>query len=226
MMAVKNVYAFEEQFIDVLVPNFPPYTYKDNNEFQGIGIEQARKIFEQAGITASYQLAPNYGKIVHSVKHGKGDAFLLASQNDERDQIAKFSQPVMVNRWSWYVLNDSQVSPHSSNFKSQARVSTHFNANTHKWLTKHGYDVKPAMGTVNLPEMLLLKRVDAVFIAELVFEQALAKNNISPTLFKKYVEVEKDFCIYVSNTYLNKFPETLTKINKAITTLKNANSNK
>ena len=202
--------------LTVIVPNFPPYTLKSNYEIAGIGIELADNIFKQAGITVRYRIAPNYAKALHELEEGRADALLLASQNDERDNIAVFTQPLMINRWCWYLLNDSALHPHDSNFKRDAKISSHFKSNTHKWLIANGYSVQPARKTNTLPQMLIRSRVDAIFIAELVFEAAMKQDQLTSSQFKKFIEIEKPFVIYLSKKYLAEYPETLTKVNQAI----------
>ena len=203
--------------LTVIVPNFPPYTLKNNDQISGIGIELADKIFKQAGITVRYRIAPNYAKALHELEQGRADALLLASQNDERDNLAVFTKPLMINRWCWYLLNDSQLHPHDSNFKRDAKISSHFKSNTHKWLIANGYSVQPARQTNKLPQMLMRSRVDAVFLAELVFEAAMKQDKLNISQFKKHIEKEKPFGIYLSKNYLTKYPATLKSINKAIT---------
>lgn len=64
--------------------------------------------------------------------------------------------------------------------------------------------------------MLMQSRVDAVFIAELLFEAVMKKYKLQSSQFKKYIEVEKPFGIYMSKNFLAKHPEALTRINSAI----------
>ncbi len=211
--------AIAQQEITVLVPNFPPYTEKKHQQISGIGIDLANQVFNKTGIKVRYRILPNYAKVVQQITQGQGDAFLLASQNDERDSIAVFTEPLLINRWCWYVLRTDTISPDDSDFKDRATVSTHFNANTHKWLLKNNYFVDPVMDTGKLPHMLLRGRIDAVFIAELVFDEAIKQALITPQTFKKYVEIEKPFGIYLSKKYLAKYPDTLKRVNKAINAL-------
>lgn len=202
--------------LNVLVPNFPPYTFESNNQISGIGIVLANKVFKKAEITVRYRIVPNYAKALYELEQGRGDAVLLASQNNERDELAVFTKPLMINRWCWYLLKNTNFTPYDKSFKKQAKISSHFQANTHKWLIENDYNVEPVMQISNLPQMLLRNRVDAVFIAELAFEEALKLDNLTLNQFKKHIEIEKPFGIYISKTYLTKSPETLKQVNLAI----------
>lgn len=212
--------SYAKQSITVLVPNFPPYTQQINGKISGIGIEQANKVFAHAGLEVTYRFLPNYAKVIHEIKHNRGDAFLLASQNDERDQLAELSYPLVSNKWCWYLPKDTTLSPEQPSFKSTATISSHFNTNTHKWLSKNNYIVEAVTDISRLPELLLRKRIDAVFLAELVFEKAIKEKGLTLSQFKKVVAVEKPFGIYISKKYLESSPETLKNINKSILSIK------
>lgn len=204
-----------EQLI-VLVPNFPPYTFEKNNKISGVGIELADKVFKKAGIKVHYRILPNYAKVLYELKQGRGDAALLMSKNVERDAIAVFTKPLMINRWCWYLPNTSQLNPHDNSFRNTAMISSHFKTNTHKWLIANNYQVNPVMELKTLPKMLMKSRVDAVFIAELVFEEAMKQDNIALNQFRKVVEIAKPFGIYISKKHLTTHPQTLQIINQAI----------
>ncbi|NQZ22966.1 MAG: transporter substrate-binding domain-containing protein [Colwellia sp.] len=208
--------AIAKSHLTVLVPNFPPYTLEKNTKVSGIGIDLANKVFKKAGISVRYRILPNYAKALHELEQGRGDAVLLVSQNEERDTVAVFTKPLMVNRWCWYLLKGAKLIPHDTNFKSSAKVSSYFKSNTHKWLIKNNYTVEPVMKVGKLPQMLMRARVDAVFIAELVFEEAMKQDNLELSQFKKYIEIEKPFGIYISKAYLARYPENLNIINQAI----------
>lgn len=154
-----------QQEITILIPNFPPYTQKVNQQASGIGIDLANAIFKQIGIKVHYRILPNYAKVLHELEQARGDAFLLASQNDERDKIAVFTEPLLINRWCWFVLNNAELTPMHKDFKKKAKVSSYFHSNTHKWLMNNHYDVAPVMENTKLPAMLIRSRIDAVFIA-------------------------------------------------------------
>lgn len=208
-----------QQSITVLVPNFPPYTQIKAGEITGIGIEKANLIFQRANIKVTYRILPNYAKVLHELKLGRGDAFLLASQNDERDLLAVFSKPILINRWCWYQLKSATITPSEVDFKSNATVSSHFNTNTHKWLINNNYRVEPVTDISTLPDILLRERVNAVFLAELVFEKAIAQKGIALSRFNKQIEIEKPFGIYFSKPYLARYTKTLDNVNQAISDL-------
>ncbi len=210
-----NIYAQSE--IRFHIPNFAPYTFNKDGKIQGIGTETVDRIMKEAGIDYSLKLVSDYGIAVNEIKTGHSDGFFLASQNAERDKIAVFSKPVVINNWCWFFPADSTLNPKESNFKTKARVGTYANTNTHLWLEKNGYNVVASPGNIDeLLDMMITNRINAVFLAELVFYEAIKKLGEQPDNFKKVVEVEKPFGIYISKDYLSKNPGTMEKINAAI----------
>ena len=139
----------------------------------------------------------------------------LASQNAERDAIAVFTQPLVINKWSWFMLKKSKVDLNSETFKLQAVIGTLKGTNTYKWLKTNGYrNVASPVDASSLVSMLKSHRIDAAFLADAVFEYGLDKKELSQ--FKKVLEVEKAFGMYISHDYLKKHPSTLAQINRSI----------
>ena len=199
------------------VPNFPPYQFEKDGKIQGIGIELVDKIMREAGIQFSLKLVSNYGIAVYDVRAGNSDGFFLASQNAERDEIAGFSNSVAINRWCWFLPANSTLNPKEENFKAKASVGTYLNSNTHKWLRKNGYNVTGSPENIeSLFKMLKKNRINVVLLAEAAFYEAASKAGEKQESFRKVVQVEKPFGIYVSKDYLSKNPGIMEKLNAAI----------
>ncbi len=214
--------AHAQDEIKLIVPNFKPYTFEEDGRIQGIGVELVEKIMKKVGVLYSLELAPNYGRAVEQTRIGQSDGFFLASKNAERDAIAVFSEPIAVNRWSWFLPAKSQLNPKDPTFKTSARIGTHMNTNTHKWLKKEGYTVTVTPNSVNvLPDMILkYNRADAIFLAEVVFIDVAQRNGISTDKYRQVVEIAKPFGMYIAKNYLLKNPGFMKRLNKAIKEVK------
>ncbi len=174
-----------------------------------------RRVLENTDIPYKITIVKDYGTAVHVVKVHLADGLFLASQNKERDSIAVFTEPLMINKWSWYMLKDSNVTPNSEAFKLQAGIGSIKDTNTSKWLMSNGYAVKALPVDAHaLVAMLKSHRIDAAFVADAVFEHELSTHELLQ--FKKTVQVEKPFGIYISHDYLSKNPVTLDIINRSI----------
>jgi len=209
-----------------ILPNFPPYTYQVDGELAGVGVSRVSKILKLANIPFSFKLTTDYDRAIYEIKTGHSDGFFLASQNDERDRIAVFSKPVMENAWCWFLLNSSNLDPKHSSFKA-ANIGTILNTNTHKWLNKNEFiSVSGVLEPQTLLKMLSKGRLDAIFLSEAVFTEAIGKLGQSKKQYKTVIQKIRPFGLYLSKTYLAKNPKTLIKINKSIQVLYSDISNR
>jgi polar amino acid transport system substrate-binding protein len=200
-----------------MLSNFPPYAFMENDKITGVGVKLVEKILKGAGIEYELQLAPNFGRVVQNIKEGRSDGFFLASKNAERDGIATFTLPVLVNRWVWIVAAGSKLDPRGSDFKAQARLGTHLHSNTHVWLLENGYTVTGTPSSINtLLTMLKMDRINAILLAELVFDDALSRAGQPADSVVKVLHSEREFGIYISKSYLADHPNLLERINKEI----------
>ena len=208
-------FAEEHDVLNLVSPHFPPYTYEQNNEIKGIGPDIIKRVFANTNIPYKITMLKDYAEAVQVIKTKLGDGMFLASQNAERNAIAVFTQPLVINKWSWFMLKKSKVDLNSETFKSQAVIGTLKGTNTYKWLKTNGYrNVASPVDASSLVSMLKSQRIDAAFLADAVFEYGLDEKELSQ--FKKVLEVEKAFGMYISHDYLKKHPGTLEKINRSI----------
>lgn len=199
------------------IPNFPPYTYEENGVLKGIAIDMVSEVLEKAGISYNLVLVPNFGRALEDLIRGTSDGFFLASQNAARDEVAVFSETITLNNWSWFVLANSDLDPNSSDFIEKARTGSIINTNTHIWLTNNGYQVSGTPSDSNtLIRMLKADRINAIFMAEAVFYEAVDLAEEPRDTFIATVQIATPFGIYVSKAYLEKYPEIIEKINEAI----------
>jgi ABC-type amino acid transport substrate-binding protein len=208
-------YSHEPEVLDLVSPNFPPYTYQHNQVITGLGTELVKKVLAETDIPYKITMVEDYGTAIYAIKAKLADGIFLASQNEQRNAIATFTLPLIINKWSWFVLKDFEGDPKSEAFKSQANIGTIIGTNTHKWLKSNSYTVSAhPIDAASLAAMLKSRRIDAVFIAEAVFEHAIDEDELS--LFKKVLEVEQPFGMYISHDYLKAFPNALPQINNSI----------
>ena len=168
--------AHADETIRFSVPNFPPYAYYKDGKIAGTAIDLLNKIMTLTNMPYELELTETYGRALHNITSGKSDGMFLATQNDARDKVAVFSDPITFNNWVWYVSESYEHAPTSPQFRSSARIGTILATNTHKWLTNKGYNVTaPPPNIEHLLKMFMKGRYDAVFIAEKVFEHEAEK---------------------------------------------------
>lgn len=207
----------------LVIPQFPPYTSERDSVFAGIGIELIEQLMQDVDVDYQLRSTPNYARALEELRRDRADGFFLASENKQRNDIAVFSEPLLVNRWSWFFPLDSHFEVPSSEFKSTARIASIHGSNTAKWLVEHNYNVTTKSNSAQLFPIMLLekKRIDAVFLASVVFRKELELHGYNSTDYVEVVEKSKPFGIYISKAYLADRPEFMKKLNASIIKIQN-----
>ena len=204
------------------VPNFPPYIYLDENKkLTGQGIERVTKVLDSMKLNYEFELVANYGIAITELRSGNIDGFFLATQNQYRDRIAKISDAVLINNWSWFYKDKNQVDLSAPQFKTQAKIGTLLNTNTQVWLQDNNYAITTLSNDVEtLVEMLLADRLDAVFLSESVFLHALTNHANENTQIASKTEASRDFSVYFSNDFIAEHRWFLDAFNSELAKLK------
>ena len=199
------------------LPDLPPYTVVSDGKVSGLGVDWVNQISTKIGIKIDLVGVPNYGKAMKDVQMGTADGFFLASQNKERDAIAKMTKPLTINNWIWVLPAKSTLDPKSSDFKSKAQIVVMLNSSQHKWLQDNKYKISSAVGSTSLLiGMLEKQRCEAIFVPEMVWDEEIKLAGKSSTDYKKVLQEAKPFGIYLSLEILKKYPTLMDKFNKAI----------
>ena len=195
------------------LPDFPPYTVVDEQgNFSGIGLDEVKPILDSMGVKYTIQIGSKHGRALSELRGGRSDGFFMASQNEQRDEYAVFSESVMINRWVWVVLRKNSPNFHAS-AKGNYTMASLLNANTNYWLEHSGYQtVRPAMNINALVEKLDSGEVDAILVAEEVFNSEF----VNDARYKVSLHSEREFGIYISKAFLKDNPDFMEKLNSAI----------
>lgn len=205
------------QELRLAAPEYMPYTGEVNGFPVGAAVEQVERIVQQAGMTMTVHIVPNYSRCVFEVSHQIADGFFLGSRNSERDAVAVMSRPVMLNRWIWVLRKNSHGDPAASLFKNQRDTGVLLNTNPHIWLKEHGYRITgtPTSGN-SLLAMLDAGRFDAALVPELVFQHAAQQTGRNTADYRTALHSSQPFGIYLAKDFLRSHPDALERINAAI----------
>lgn len=216
LLCIKSVQAKSIQQIQILVPNYPPYSHQKNGQWQGKAFKQAISILNKANI--AYKLIPgsNFAQAFEKLKKNQVNAVLLATENNDRNNYATLTQPFFCANWNWYIDKNIQQPPTSSVFKTEYKVASPYKANSYLWLERNQYNVAGVLQVDNLAKMLQLKRIDAVLSNSAVFENAAAKANIKLSNFKVSKHSKHLVGMYIQKSYLKRQSNILKTINKTI----------
>lgn len=200
------------------MPDYPPYTYQERGHNKGIGYEAVAAIMADLEQPFSVQLVPHFGRAIVELQQDTVDGFFLATESDERNKNAEFSEPVLMIQWTWVWLKQrTDLVPGSENFKHKAQVSAQTNSNAFRWLKEHHYQVTAGTTDIRgLLNLLKFKRVDAILLPELTIKTLMAEQDIDTALFSFQQEITLPFAIYINKTYLNNHPQFMKQLNAAI----------
>ncbi|MFT6528652.1 MAG: polar amino acid transport system substrate-binding protein [Psychrosphaera sp.] len=217
ILLIINKVAAKATSITLGYPEFQPFTYTKDGVALGVGIERLKDVGKQLNLDVTFEPIDSYGIAVRFLRENKIDGLALASRNDERDEIAVFSQPITSNNWIWITRKHYKIDFDSEHAKLHIRISTYKNANTHTWLSKHEYKlIYPTTDVNAMLRQLMHNRVDTIFLAEEVFKQALKSSKWKPNDIKTHLEVSKPFGVYISKFFLQQHPNFMERLNKAI----------
>ncbi|HJS16049.1 MAG TPA: transporter substrate-binding domain-containing protein [Rheinheimera sp.] len=200
------------------MPDYPPYTYQESGHNKGIGYEAVATIMADLEQPFSVQLVPHFGRAIVDLQQDTVDGFFLATESNERNKNAEFSEPVLMIQWTWVWLKQrTDLLPRSANFKLKAQVSAQTNSNAFRWLKEHHYQVTAGTTDIRgLLNLLKFKRVDAILLPELTIKTLMAEQDIDTALFSFQQEITLPFAIYINKTYLNNHPQFMQQLNAAI----------
>lgn len=200
------------------MPDYPPYTYQESGHNKGIGYEAVAAIMADLDQPFSVQLVPHFGRAIVELQQDTVDGFFLATESDERNKNAEFSEPVLMIQWTWVWLKQrTDLVPGSENFKHKAQVSAQTNSNAFRWLKEHHYQVTAGTTDIRgLLNLLKFKRVDAILLPELTVKTLMAEQDIDTALFSFQQEITLPFAIYINRTYLKNHPQFMQELNAAI----------
>lgn len=200
------------------MPDYPPYTSIQNGTYHGFGYEAFVSIMADLQQSFTIVPAPNYGRAVKDLQNQVVDGLFLASENEERNAVAEFSEAVSYSGWTWVWLKErTELDPAAADFKKKAIVSAQLNSNTYIWIVKQNYKMAGAPSNIRmLFTMLNSRRVDAILLPELTAKAVMQQEKLDPDLYSMHLEVQLPFGIYISKAYIARNPDIMPKLNQAI----------
>ncbi|WP_051303616.1 substrate-binding periplasmic protein [Psychromonas aquimarina] len=72
--------------------DYPPFTWRDGNQIEGVGITVANRIFAELDIEVDAVYEGNWKRCLHNLKLGKADLVVAAYITEERKTYAEFTQ--------------------------------------------------------------------------------------------------------------------------------------
>lgn len=202
------------------LPNFPPYVEQENGGLQGIAVDWLRRVLHQGDVPFELYGVPNFGRALKELRVGRADAFMIATQNAERDSVATFLRTPFRARWCWFVARArvAEFSAPGAFHRPGVNIGTVINTNTQYWLDHHHYPVGVTAASAAVLPRLLLKyhRLDAVLLTEDVFVKAATDDGIEPDRYQCILNADHPFGIYVSHVFIREHPDVFRKLQTAL----------
>lgn len=201
---------------------FPPYEYKDGENFAGIDVEIAEKIAEKLGMTLEIKDV-EFGSIIGGVQTGKFDMGMAGiTVNEERKQSVNFTdsyatgvQVVIVREDSTIASLDDLKADGSMKFGVQQDTTGDIYASSSVEDGGYGEDnvIRYKTGA-DAVQALKTGKVDAVIIDNEPAKSFVAANEGLRILDTEYTVEDYAICISKDN------PALLDAVNKALAELK------
>ncbi|NVK38731.1 MAG: transporter substrate-binding domain-containing protein [Gammaproteobacteria bacterium] len=217
LLVVSSVHAQEVMILGV--PELAPFTYLDGNDIEGDALKPIQQIMTNSNIPYKLVYLENYTKLLKAVRKQSIHGFFLATKNVERDKYAEFSIPILMDSYSWFILNQAPYELNSEAFKLNAKVGAVNRTNSFRLATRRGYQVYGQPSPL-LAQQFINQTIDAVFATQSPFEYQLQKLKFPKNRYRIEFESDRPFGIYVSKQYIRRHPDTMTLINQQIKALK------
>jgi ABC-type amino acid transport substrate-binding protein len=150
------------------------------------------------------------------VENGKFDAFFVASENENRNQYAKLSEPLFDSSWIWFYPKVSTIDPSSDEFMRNASVGAVFGTNMHAWLKSNFEHVVTKKNADELFQLLSVERLDVVLLTLPMFKDSIKRMGLEENNFRSVVAKKRPLGVYFGDEFLEKNAVFLTLFNQSI----------
>lgn len=219
LLLILSGHAFAQAPMVLGVPELKPYTYLEDGQIKGQILAIVDTIFNKSQIQYEVKFLDNYSSLLKAIKKHEIDGFFIATQNIERDRYGTFSKPILMDRYTWFIMKNAKFEFGSEDFLYKAKIGAVENTNSFRLATRRGYQVFGQPSEI-LAHNFIQKNVDAVFAAHLPFQYHLDKLELNKKEYRVVVDSVRPFGLYISKKYLLNRPHLMETINSHIQTLK------
>lgn len=193
----------------------PPYLFETSDQLlQGEAKRTLDCVFDQL---SDYQfhtsLAP-WPRVVRLAHRGEIDGWFLYVQNAHSDDFAELSDPLMLESWYWYSLNDvSGVSLDELKAETVLVMNGTYQA---IWLQSQGFtEFFSVSSTDSLVRAFLAGRARHLLVSETVFREAVARLNGEMSAINQRFVGFIPLGLYITDTFSAEHPDFMPAFNAA-----------
>ncbi|MEP4767259.1 MAG: transporter substrate-binding domain-containing protein [Roseibium sp.] len=209
--------SFASEIIRITTHDLPPYSFRNaNGQIDGQVGSIVSCAMDQMDREFEILVVP-WKRAQMEVQRGRVDGFFPASVNGVRNSFARMSTAIAYQKWTWYLLKDSNGDPNTQQFRTGRLVSSFLGANMQSWLLANEYSTVdfPPQTNSSLLELLLRKRLDAILVDEQVMDAIAEERDLDGKLRKVVLKTEP-LGVYFSERFLNSEPGFFAAFNKAV----------
>lgn len=176
--------------------------------------------FDQMNIPVKIEQVP-WKRAQSETQTGKYDGFFMASENDERNAFASFSESFMSVEWVYVVRKSSHITPQDLDFHNKI-FAANVGSSRFNWLNEKQkkneifYKIFSADTSKQLLNMLLLKRMDVVLENRANIEKISAEGQIDLANFDIHTALIRPLAVYFGHDFLHRNPDFLEMYNRSI----------
>ncbi|WP_295898641.1 ABC transporter substrate-binding protein [uncultured Vibrio sp.] len=110
-------FSLRAETLNLVTLDYPPYSYQDGNQIEGIATQVVREAFNRINQPISIQVLP-WSRALHYIKIGKADAIFTAFKNDERESFADYSKEVLFDQNITFLTTKDNDTEYDGDFKT------------------------------------------------------------------------------------------------------------
>ena len=157
--------------LKLLTEDYTPFNFRDNGRYVGIGVDQAVKIMDRAGIPYSVEMMP-WARAFGSAGSDPMTCVFTTAHTGDRDKRFKWVEPLILSPTTLMKRTGSDVAPKDLDDARKLIVGTQRNDFTHELLVKHGFTKIELTSVIDLSvKQLIGGRVDLVMVSSTYYDQ-------------------------------------------------------
>ncbi|MEX0624280.1 MAG: hypothetical protein WD251_10280 [Saccharospirillum sp.] len=195
----------------------PPYLFETSEQvLQGNAKHTLDCVFDQLPDYQFQTVIAPWPRVVRLAHRGEIDGWFLYVQNASSDDFAGLSDPLMLESWYWYSLDDvSDVTLSDLKNETVLVMDGTYQA---IWLQSQGFsEFFSVSSTDSLVRAFLAGRAQHLLISESVFDEAVARLNGELSAINKRFVGFIPLGLYITDAFSNEHPGFMVAFNAAAT---------
>jgi len=203
-----------ELVVEVAVPQWRPYIYKENGVVKGYAYKILKDVFNRAGVPFNFFIRP-WARVYNDGLEKKNYLIPGIGRTPKREKLFNWVGPITKGDNNFiYKLKSNPITIKSIKDAKNYMVGTERGSYSHDLLVTNGLKKIYPVGTVEqLLQMLMLKRLTFFILDEERFLNEVEKLKLDPNLFEKALLAinVQEYMAFSKNTS----PELVEKLRKA-----------